>query len=151
MGKNSDSNETYKIWDEVSTNIDVKQNAMGAYKRHLVDNKLDADGERILNQQEVDALYEMLSICKDIGAIPVLVITPYLAEYPREVQNGFPVFLEEFYSLLTQIVVENDVQIFDYSNDTRFSEAYHLFMNADHLNKTGARYFTNILCEEILQ
>lgn len=37
---------------------------------------------------------------------------------------------------------------YDYAFDERFSNSYNLFFNSDHLNKEGARLFTNILMDE---
>lgn len=38
----------------------------------------------------------------------------------------------------------------DYAFDERFMNNYKWFMNADHLNKEGARQFVNILMDEVV-
>jgi len=147
-GKSASSDENDYNWMREASDIDVLENAKAAYERHLVYNKLDDSENRILNNKEIDALYELIDYCKGKGAVPILVTTPYLTEYTDEVKNSSPDFYDVFYSIIDDVRESTGVEYFDYSFDERFSHSYKLFMNADHLNKEGARQFTNILMEE---
>lgn len=46
---------------------------------------------------------------------------------------------------------EYDICVLDYSHDPRFAEEDSLFVNCDHLNRVGARKFTEILIKDIIQ
>ncbi len=119
-------------------------------KNHLFFEKMDDGGERILNQEELDALYEMIALCRARGATPILITTPYLAEYNQEVGRADPDFLESFHALIAQVQRETGAEYYDYSADERFCGEYSLFMNSDHLNRAGARLFTSILMDEVV-
>lgn len=134
---------------ETADSINIEANAMEAYIRHIVKH-VDEDGNRIVNQDELDALYYMIDLCKEIGATPILITTPYLSEYTDIIKRNSPDFYTEFYGLLDKIVEEKDVVYFDYAMDKRFSTDYSLFMNADHLNNNGAKKFVGILLEEVM-
>lgn len=129
--------------------IDVEYDAYSAYQRHFVTNKRNEDGSLILMKEEVQALRDIIGLCKTIGAIPVLVTTPLLSEYTDQVLKNEPEFLPKFYEIVDQVVSETGAAYYDYAFDSRFQNAYSLFMNADHLNKTGAMLFTDIILEDI--
>lgn len=150
IGKGSTPADNEFDWMRVASDIDVSEDAKKAYGRHIEKNKLDDSGNRILNQEEIDALYELIDYCKGKGAVPILVTTPYLSEYTDEVKKSAPDFYDEFYSIVDAVVESTGVEYHDYAFDERFSHSYDLFMNADHLNKEGARQFTNILMEEVV-
>lgn len=138
------------IWTQTTNADDAAKDAVRAYTAHLVTNKQDASGKRIINQEEIDALYEMISICREKGAEPVLVITPFLSEYLDMIEENAPDFFGEFYGIFDKVAQDTGVRHYDYSSDERFSHDYSLFRDADHLNKTGARKFTNLLLQETL-
>lgn len=144
----ADNNENNQVI--AASDIDVPEDARAAFERHIEKNKLDDNGNRILNQQELDALYDLIEYCQDKGAVPILVTTPYLSEYTDEVKKAAPDFYDEFYSVIDAVIKSSGVDYYDYAFDERFSHSYDLFMNADHLNKEGARQFTNILMEEVV-
>lgn len=150
IGKDSIGDSNDYDWTRVASDIDVSEDARAAYGRHLVKNKLDDNGNRILNRQELDALYELIDYCKNKGAVPILVTTPYLTEYTDEVKKSAPDFYDAFYSTIDTVIESTGVDYYDYAFDERFSHRYDLFMNADHLNKEGARQFTNILMKEVV-
>ena len=89
----------------------------------------------------------MILLCREIGAVPVLITTPYLEEYLEEINANAPDFDEEFSAILSPILTETGTVYMDYSADLHFTTRKDLFMNADHLNKEGARQFTNLLLE----
>lgn len=119
-----------------------------AYKRHLVNEKFDANGNRIINQEYLKALYSMIEFCEEKGAIPILVTTPYLQEYTEIVAKNDPDFLDGFYAIIEKVVKDTGVEYFDYSMDDRFKDKGELFANADHLNHDGAVEFVAVLMKE---
>lgn len=137
-------------WTVTAETLDVKESAKAAYRRHCVDGKVDDTGKLIYNEEEIDALNNLIDTCRQIDARPILVTGPYLSEYIEAINEGSPDFFDEFYSWLNGVIVEKDVEYYDYSKDSRFSDRYDLFNDADHLNKEGARLFTNILMDEVL-
>lgn len=150
MGKGATSEDNDYNWMLVATNIDVNKNAEAECRRHIIKNKIDDSGNRIFNSNELDALYSLIDFCKEKGAIPILITTPYLAEYTNEVKKTAPDFYDEFYSIVNTITKDTKIPYYDYAFDERFSNNYEWFMNTDHLNKEGARQFTNILMDEII-
>lgn len=149
LGEDTDDNSV--DWDADATGIDVKTNAKNACTRHLVNERLDENGNRIINSEEIQALYSIIEQCREVEATPILVTTPYLKEYTDEVSDRFPEFYDEFYSILDEVVEKTSVEYYDYAFDERFANRYDLFINADHLNRDGAREFVGILVSETLQ
>lgn len=143
LGRNSEED----MWSEVTDAESAAAQAPGRYKKHVAD-RLDENGERIFNEEEIEAVYDMIKLCKEIGARPVLVTPPFLAEYTDEVMKNDPHFLEDFYGVTEEIKNNTGVEYYDYSFDERFVGKYELFMNTDHLNKAGAEYFTDIIWDE---
>lgn len=140
-----------KDTDEIENagNIDLKKYADAAYRRHLVNEKIDENGNRIINQEYMDALYSMIALCKEKGATPVLVTTPYLQDYTYAVMNNEPDFLDEFYGMINEVVNATGVAYYDYSRDDRFKDKYEWFLDVDHLNHEGAVQFVDILMAEV--
>lgn len=134
------SNE--EIWSRSAEDIDVLTDAAQAYQRHLVEEKLDEQGKRRQNQEEIEALRQIIILCQEKNAVPVLVTTPYLREYLEEVETNSPDFYGEFYGIIDAIVQETGADYLNCAADPRFIDQKDLFMNADHLNKEGARQFT---------
>lgn len=75
---------------------------------------------------------------------------PFPQEYTDEIKKTDEEFFNRFYSTIDQVVKDTGVEYYDYAFDERFANEYSLFMNIDHLNKEGARNFTNILMDEIV-
>ena len=149
LGKNREDNtDTY--WQGIASDIDVEENAKAAYVRHIEKNKFDNNGKRIVNTEEVQALYDLINSCKEKGAIPILITTPYLHEYTDEVKKSDG-FYDQFYSIIDQVISDTGVEYYNYAFDERFSDKYTWFVNSDHLNKEGARKFVDIIMEEIVK
>lgn len=144
MGKSQES-----VWDNTCSEEYACEHAVKRYKT-FVESKLDANGERWYNTEEIDALYAIINLCKEHSITPVLVTTPYLSEYNKAVAENDPEFYEDFYGLIDEVVEKTGVQYFDYSDDERFTNDYSLFYNTDHLNRAGARQFTNILMNDVI-
>lgn len=139
-----------EYWYITADAAQTDSNAEAAYLRHFVTNKQDENGNMIYNMEEVDALYNIIELCHETGKTPVLITTPYLTEYTDCIQQGSPDFYEEFYSFVDKLVEEENIQYYDYSHDERFQTDYDLFINADHLNKKGAKKFTACVWDEVI-
>lgn len=91
-------------------------------------------------------LLEVIDYCKEHGFIPVLITTPFSVYYTDPVPEDF---LDRFYNTVNRIASDTNVNYYDYSHDSRFSENLTLFSDSDHLNAEGADYFMEILAEEV--
>ena len=136
-------------WENSTNPEQAALNAGNRYKT-FVESKLAANGSRLYNQEEIDALYHIIVMCQENGMRPVLITTPYLSEYMDQIREKDPAFLDDFSRLVNQIAADTGVKYYDYSSDARFSTNYEYFNDVDHLNHSGARLFTNILFEEVL-
>lgn len=146
----SDDSDKEAYEQRTADMIDVRENARAAYKRHCVDGKTDSSENLIKNEEEITALYDIIRTCRGIGAIPVLVTTPYLSEYTDAISEGSPDFFEDFYGWIGSVTRETGVSYFDFSRDERFCKRYDWFMDADHLNTRGAEAFTEIIMKEVV-
>lgn len=142
-------NQVKDYWQSTTSGDAALSHGLRRYESHVACN-VDYNGKRIINEDEISALYEMIYLCKTIGATPILITTPYLSEYTDPVLESDPGFYDDFYEIIGTIINETDVEYFDYQFDDRFSSNYSYFFNSDHLNKEGAKKFTDILMQEIV-
>ena len=133
-------NEREELWSRSAWDIDVMEDAEQAHYRHF-----EQYGSQ-LNQNEVQALYDIVEFCKSKNIRPIMITTPYLNEYNHLVSEDF---LEDFHAVIADVELTG-AEYYDYSSDERFSNEYDYFMNSDHLNIEGARKFTDIIKTEIL-
>ena len=138
-------------WNGCATDIDIEKDALEACERHLVKNKRDKNGNLIDNKEEKNALLDMISICRSKGDTPILITTPYLEEYNDTIEKKYPDFFDKFSKDVTSLATQNDVEYLDYSHDERFTQDKDAFMNSDHLNRKGAKKFTNVVLGKIKQ
>ena len=143
--------EESKEWSSMSSYIDLEKNVLMASERYIIAGQLDENGGRIYNQEEINALYQIIELCKESNVRPILVTAPCLSEYTDAVRQIAPDFEKEFYGLLEEIVNRTGVEYYDYSYDERFAHHYELFMDGDHLNKDGAKKFVRILIQDIYE
>lgn len=143
MGKGEES-----AWDSTTSKEFAETNAYNRYQT-FVKSKLDENGKRWYNSEEIDALYKMIELCKMNNLVPVMVSTPLLTEYSKAVKENDPSFLNDFYGVIDTVVEKTGVTYLDYSFDTRFTNDYSLFFDVDHLNRVGALLFTEIIVEEL--
>ena len=136
-------------WDNSAEDVDLQKDADAACERHLGKEKRDKDGNLINNKEEKDALLDMINICRSKGDTPILITTPYLEEYNDAIEKKYPSFFEKFSKDVQSIATQNDVEYLDYSHDERFTHDKDVFMNSDHLNRKGAKKFTDMLLKEI--
>lgn len=143
-------NVNYKEWKNVAKDIDVKKDADDAYYRHVTKTKFfDKNGNRIINSEEIESLYKIIYECKAIGATPILITTLFLPEYVENMKKDRK-FCEDFYLIIDEIKTDTKISYYDYSCDSRFQKI-EFFMNSDHLNKTGAEVFTDVLLKETIK
>ena len=93
-----------------------------------------------------EQLLSLIAYCRKHEITPVLITTPFSSYYNELVPESF---LDEFYSTINHISSDTGVSYYDYSHDERFYENLPLFSDSDHLNEEGARYFMEILEDEI--
>jgi len=136
--------------DRAADMLDVKQYAAAAYDRHLGEHRRDRERNLLIVEEEVQALYDIIALCKKIGAVPIMVTTPYLAEYTDTVMELSPEFFPYFYSIVNKISQDTGTPYLNYAFDERFRNDYNLFLDSDHMNKRGAHLFTGILLDEVL-
>lgn len=128
----------------------VKQSAQAATDRHL--NIMKPDGELIINNAEIDAVHQIIALCKRKNITPVLITTPFSKEYNDAIESSVPDFRKEILeNLMEEISISEKVAYYDYSHDERFYQNYDWFMDADHLNVDGGRAFVDIVMKEIVE
>lgn len=137
------------VEDESQLLAEASSDGYAKYKDYIKD-RLKGDGGRYLNFAELDALYTIIEICREEGAIPVMITTPFMKEYNDAVAENDPLFYEDFYGIVNEVSRETGVPYYDYSQDERFSESYALFSDTTHLNKEGGLKFTEIVLEEVV-
>lgn len=111
---------------------------------------LDGDGKLTINEEELDAAYHMVELCREIGALPIFVTVPYLSAYTDAIQDKYAPFFDELFALMDQLCKDTQTEYHCYAFDERFSSNYDYFFNSDHLNRMGATAFTKILMEEVV-
>ena len=135
------------LWEqdllEASREI-IDTDAENTCRRHMA-NKIDDNGQWIINQGNLDALYSIIALCKEKNITPILITTPYLSEYVDMIKSEYPDFFDEFYNIIDMIKKDTGIIYHDYSNDSRFKDEYGLFFSVDHLNRQGALKFTDII------
>ena len=138
-------------WQRIATAEEIAEDAPRAALRHVVTNKTDDDGNVVYNEEAIGAIYKTIELCKEIGATPVMITTPFTDEYLSEVDKLAPEYYEHgFFDRIKKIQEDTGVAYFNYSDDERFKSEYSLFINSDHLNKYGAKKFTDIIMEEVV-
>ena len=142
--KNTISEKTPEVQDKV-----FAEEAEAVYNRHLT-SVTDAAGKIVINESEIDALYEMIAICRDIGVTPILFTPPYSKEYIDLFYERRPDLLQAFRGVVDEICKEASIPYYDYSEDARFSKMRSLFYDPDHLNSDGGMLFTEIVMDEVV-
>lgn len=132
-------------WEIQTTKEEVSENAQIVAQNHIVNNKFDENGNRIYNQQEIDSLYKIIELCKSKNVTPVLITSPFTKEYTDAIKSLDLDYYNEFHEIIEKIQADTQVEYLDFSEDERFCEKYEWFVDSHHLNKFGAREFTNML------
>ena len=125
--------------DEINIE-EFAQTAHDRYSRHF-DNK-----EEYFMPERKEELLAIIDYCKEREITPVLITTPFSKYYYELISEEF---LQEFNETVTAIVSDTGVSYYDYSCDSRFFENLEYFSDCDHLNSQGAKYFMEIIMDEI--
>ena len=96
--------------------------------------------------ERIEELYDIIQYCQDHRITPVLITTPFSRYYRELISQDF---LQEFQDTVMKIAADTGVNYYDYSHDGRFYDNLDYFSDSDHLNEDGARYFTDILWNEV--
>ncbi|MEN6637151.1 MAG: hypothetical protein ABFC56_14960 [Clostridiaceae bacterium] len=132
--------EFVEAGEQTADMIDVKDDALNAVERHILD--FEKDGTYVLNQTAIVSLEQIVSVCKAHSVTPILITTPFLREYNDLVPAEFLAVQQSF---LKNFAADQQIEYLDFSRDARFQDRHDLFLNSDHLNDTGGLYFTNLL------
>ncbi len=119
-------------------------------EEHVSKTHVDENGSLITRQESIDAVYDMIKTCREIGARPILLTMPYTKYYVEGVEKITPGFFENYHSIIMDIIEKTGIEYYDYSRDTRFYEHPELFRDTDHLNTRGSELFTDILFDEVI-
>lgn len=133
--------EREERWYHKALDMDVEENAKLAYQGQV------SDWNNVILQEEIEAVYEMIALCREQNVTPVLITFPFTREFNDCAdENLKPIF----YDIIADIERETETVWYDYSKDTRFIDNKQYFMDSNHLNKIGAKYFTKIIKCEIM-
>ncbi len=133
----------------VRTNREEAERTAQARYENLFGAVRDKAGNIQLDEEDIGCVYDMISLCREIGAEPVLFTPPYLAEYTDVIEKNDPEILPEFYRIVAEISESTGTPYIDWSQDERFAERYEWFTNLDHMNKDGAAQYTKVLLQEL--
>ncbi len=107
---------------------------------------IDMSGDQTIDPEIDSALREMLEDCLQQGYRPVLVTTPY----QHQLNDAIPdAFLARFRADCESYATEYNIPYLDYSHDTRFADAPHLFVDSDHLTSDGSEAFMKIFFQDL--
>lgn len=138
--------EKWNYWESSAEYIDIEADAERVYREHFVEYRVT---DSLFNQNEVNAVYDIIELCKENNFIPVLITTPLLTEYTQSIQKHEPDYLESYSRLIKEIADSTNCAYYDYSKDSRMVHNKSLFIDADHLNYFGARDFVYYLTHEV--
>lgn len=129
--------------------INYETDVLTQYNGQIMGNR-DENGRLMLNEERVEALYDIINLCKEKKVRPILITTPLTKLFTDYVDENNPEFLEEFYQTIEAICDDMGVEYYDYSRDLRICDNLDYFIDAHHLNEQGAVVFTNIVMKEIV-
>ncbi len=136
-------------WKRSAVNLNMSVEAVQLYMNHITE-QLGRDGKRMRCQEAFEAIYALIDLCRELGAKPILVTVPYTRIYTDTIRKNDPEFFADFYAVIDEIKQKKNIEYYDYAADERFCDDLNLFANSDHLNREGARKFTNIILREAL-
>ncbi len=141
------------IWDRTLENQDVDTIKEDAIETVIMwENTMvtrNDKGDIIPFDEAIKAIYKIVKLCDSVGATPILIIPPITKELNQSMKNTSKQAYKVYYNTICDLCDKMDLNLYDYSNDERFLDRYDLFMDEFHLNKEGAREFTDIVISEI--
>ena len=98
---------------------------------------------------EMNNLKNIIRFCEDNNFKPILISTPQTYLYNEEI--GEKNYKERIYNNIKEIEkqLNKNYLYLDYSHDQRFENNLEYFFDDDHLNEKGAKFFTEILLNDI--
>ncbi|SCW65789.1 hypothetical protein SAMN02910456_02425 [Ruminococcaceae bacterium YRB3002] len=135
-------------WYTKASDKDITDDTYTMFSRQIVNYVYDKNGEIIVNDEEIGAIKELISLCRENNVRPILVTTPYLHDYTDIIRENYPDFFERFDAKVNEIVQETGVEYYNYAFDDRFINSRDWFFNCDHLNNTGAKVFVATLLSD---
>lgn len=127
----------------------MKSSALANFKLRIA-GQLDEHNIRIRKDEEFNALYSMINLCREIGARPILITVPFSRALLDVIREKDPEFFSDFGDAIKEIQSNTGVEYYDYIADERFSNNVEFFRDAAHLNKEGSRPFTDTVFHEVL-
>ena len=121
------------------TEFDFMRHAEGKRTLYRI---VDKNGDLLVREEELDAVYGMIRLCKEHGLRPILITVPFRWEYNDQFEEEY---CRQFYEVIERICQDEDVEYYDYSHDERFTDNAKYFRNSDHLSPKGAKAFTEIV------
>lgn len=118
---------------------DIADAARKSYEGHA---EMVGDG---FDPRMMEALDNIMNLCAQKGWHVVFYTAPYPEAYVQQYDEAF---LLRFAADMRAVSQKYSVPWLDYSTDARFADRYELFMDCDHLNKTGAEQFTQIILSD---
>ena len=103
---------------------------------------VDKNGDLLVREEELDAVYGMIQLCREHGLRPILITVPFRWEYNDQFEEEY---CRQFYEVIDRICQDESVEYYDYSHDERFTGSAAYFRNSDHLSPKGAAVFTEIV------
>jgi len=142
LGKGGSSGD---MWNVRTNNDDAKKHGDQRTKGWI---GIDCRPQHI-NVEEIEAVYKIIYLCKQLRITPVMITTPYLVEYTKPIMTNNKEFFDIFYAIVNKMSKDTGVRYIDYAFDDRFKNDYSSFFNTDHMNRVGAYRFTNILANDV--
>lgn len=125
--------------------INLEEFANRAWQRY--DRHFNNKDEYFLPER-IEELHDIIAYCKEHNIVPVLITTPFSQYYTDLVSDEF---LQQFQSVVDEIVDDTGVSYYDYSHDERFQSHLEYFSDADHLNEEGQQYFMEVLIDDVTE
>ena len=130
-----------------SEDVDQAEDTAFDFQRHAEEKRLlyrivDKNGDLLVREEELSAVYGMVRLCKEHGLRPILITVPFRWEYNDQFEEEY---CRQFYEVINQICQDESAEYYDYSHDDRFTNTAEYFRNSDHLSPRGAAVFTDIV------
>ncbi len=104
--------------------------------------KSESSESRKIDENFVRLFEEFISDAQAQDVELIVVVSPHL--YPDETFNH-----SRSLKIMKSATAENQIPLFDFSNDNTFIEQYHLFNDPGHLNRKGALLFSKIMADTL--
>ena len=130
-----------------SEDADQEENTAFDFQSHAEEKRflyriVDKNGDLLVREEELSAVYGMVRLCRENGLRPILITVPFRWEYNDQFEEEY---CRQFYKVIDKICQDESVEYYDYSHDDRFTNTAEYFRNSDHLSPKGAAVFTDIV------